>query len=102
MGTFANSKDPDKMQHNAAFHQGLRGLLRGKQPSGTEMHHYLENSTRDPLNYPIDSPIVIVSICMGNFIRLCSYRRCLLFGLNHYRIACFICANSEGSGENAQ
>ena len=23
MGTFSNSKDPDEMQHNAAFHQGL-------------------------------------------------------------------------------
>ena len=22
-GTFANSEDPDEMQHNAAFHQGL-------------------------------------------------------------------------------
>ena len=24
MSTFANSKDPDEMQHNAAFHQGLQ------------------------------------------------------------------------------
>ena len=23
---FANSEDPDEMQHNAAFHQGLHGL----------------------------------------------------------------------------
>ena len=23
MGTSANSEDPDEMQHNAAFHQGL-------------------------------------------------------------------------------
>ena len=23
MSTFANSKDPDEMQHTAAFHQGL-------------------------------------------------------------------------------
>ena len=23
MSTFANSEDPDEMQHNAAFHQGL-------------------------------------------------------------------------------
>ena len=28
MGTLANSEDPDKMQHNAAFHQGLHCLLR--------------------------------------------------------------------------
>ena len=39
MGTLANSDDPDEMQHNAAFHQGLHCLLRLKQPSGTEMHH---------------------------------------------------------------
>ena len=25
MSTFANSEDPEEMQHNAAFHQGLRG-----------------------------------------------------------------------------
>ena len=36
MGTFANSEDPDEMQHNAAFHQGLHCLLRLKQ---TEIHH---------------------------------------------------------------
>ena len=32
MGTLANSEDPDEMQHKAAFHQGLHGLLRLKQP----------------------------------------------------------------------
>ena len=35
MSTFANSVDPDEMQHNAAFHQGLHFLLRSKQSSGT-------------------------------------------------------------------
>ena len=39
MGTFSNSEDPDEMQHNATFHQGLHCLLRLKQPSGTEIHH---------------------------------------------------------------
>ena len=34
MGPLANSEDPDEMQHNAAFHQGLQCLLRLKQPSG--------------------------------------------------------------------
>ena len=29
----ANSKDPDEMQHNAAFHQGLHRLQLSKQPS---------------------------------------------------------------------
>ena len=42
MGTLANSVDPDEMQHNAAFHQGLHCLQRLKHPSGTEIHHYLE------------------------------------------------------------
>ena len=32
MGTLANSADTDEMQHIAAFHQGLRCLLRYKQP----------------------------------------------------------------------
>ena len=27
MSTFENGGDPDKMQHNAAFHQGLHPLL---------------------------------------------------------------------------
>ena len=30
MGTLANSEDPDEMQHDAAFHQGLHCLLRLK------------------------------------------------------------------------
>ena len=30
MGTLTNSEDPDEMQHNAAFHQGLHYLLRQK------------------------------------------------------------------------
>ena len=45
MGTLANSEDPDEMQHHAAFHQGLHCLLRLKQPSGAEIHHYLVAST---------------------------------------------------------
>ena len=42
MGCLANNEDPDEMQHNAAFHQGLHCLLRLKQPSGTEIHRNLE------------------------------------------------------------
>ena len=34
MGTLTNSEEPDEMQHNAAFHQGLHCLLGLKQPSG--------------------------------------------------------------------
>ena len=36
MGTLANSEDPDEMQHNAAFHQGLHCLIILKQPFGTD------------------------------------------------------------------
>ena len=39
MGTLTNSEDPDKMQHYAAFPQGLHCLLRLKQSSGTEIPH---------------------------------------------------------------
>ena len=63
MGTLANSEDPDKMQHNAAFHQGLHCLLRLKQPSGIEIHQYLVNSTCDPLKHTMGSPIHVVSLC---------------------------------------
>ena len=50
MGTLANSEDPDEMQHDAAFHQGLHCLLGLKQPSGTEVHHNLETLFCDPLS----------------------------------------------------
>ena len=39
MGTFAKSEDPDEMQHNAAFHQGLHCLLILKQTSVTSYQH---------------------------------------------------------------
>ena len=32
MGTLENSEDPDEMQHNGTFDQGLHYLLRLKQP----------------------------------------------------------------------
>ena len=43
MSNLANSEDPDEMQHNAAFHQGLHCLLQLKQTLGTEIHNSLEN-----------------------------------------------------------
>ena len=70
MGTLAKSEDPDEMQHNPAFHQGLHCLLRLKLPSGTKIHHNLQNSTCDPLTYTMGSSILIVSICMGESIRI--------------------------------
>ena len=45
MGTEANNEDPDEMQHNAAFHQGLDFLPRLE----TKIHHNFENSTFDHL-----------------------------------------------------
>ena len=42
MGPMANCEDPEEMQHNAAFYQGLHILLRLKQPSGIEIHRNLE------------------------------------------------------------
>ena len=54
MGTLANSEDPDEMQHNAAFHQGLHCLLRLIQSSGAEVHDQLENIICDPFKYIMD------------------------------------------------
>ena len=42
MGTLTNSEDPDEMQHNAAFYQGLHCLPRVKQPS--DCADYLEGT----------------------------------------------------------
>ena len=55
---------------NAAFHQGLHCLLRLKQSSGTEIHHYLENCTCDPLKYTMGRPVLIVSMSMGKSFRI--------------------------------
>ena len=63
-GTLANSEDPDEMQPNAAFHQGLHYLPRLKQPSETEIHYNLENITCDPLKCTMDSPMLIISSAM--------------------------------------
>ena len=68
MDILAKSEDPDEMQHSAAFHQGLHCLLRLKQPLWTDVHHDLETFTCDPLKYTMDSPILIVLICMGKYI----------------------------------
>ena len=40
MGTLANNEDPDKMQHNAAFYQRLRCLLRLKQTAETNTSQF--------------------------------------------------------------
>ena len=69
-GTLGDSGDQDEMKHNAAFHQGLQCYLRLKQPSGTEIHHNLDNYTCDPFKNTMGNSILIVSICMGKPIRI--------------------------------
>ena len=39
MSTFANSEDPDEMQHNAALHQGLHCLQRLKISSDKKIQY---------------------------------------------------------------
>ena len=38
----ANSDNPDELPYKAAFYLGLYCLLRLKQSSGTEIHHFIE------------------------------------------------------------
>ena len=42
-----------------------------KQSSGTEVHNYLEISTRDPLKYIMSNSILIVFICVGKILSEC-------------------------------
>ena len=48
MSTFANSKDPDEMQHNAAFHQALHCLKRSKRYSDKGMQYFRKIITCHP------------------------------------------------------
>ena len=41
--TFANSEDPDEMQHNASFHQGLHCLYMKKDLQTREYNIFFEN-----------------------------------------------------------
>ena len=54
MGTLTISEDPDKMPHNAAFHQGMHCLLRPNQSSEKEIQYFLEIITCDPSIYTMD------------------------------------------------
>ena len=67
MGNLTNSKDPDEIQHNAAFHQGLHCLLLLRGPLRTTIHHNLESLQMH--NGP-SSPILIVLIGMGKSIKI--------------------------------
>ena len=50
MSIFANSEDPDEMQHNVLFHQGLQWLLGHNRERITV--HLFEIITCDPTVYP--------------------------------------------------
>ena len=70
MDTLANSEDPDEMQHNAVFQQGLHCLLRQIQSSGILVHNHLEMYTCDPLKYKMVNPILLVFISVEKYIRM--------------------------------
>ena len=67
MGTLTKSEDPDEMQHNAEFHQGLQFLLRSRQFSRTKQHQNLDLC---PLRYIMDSLVLIAFIHKGESIRI--------------------------------
>ena len=65
MSTLANRDDPDEMQHNAAFHQGLHSLLSQKKSPDFEMQFYLEVIICVPSIYTNDRGIpTCTQICM--------------------------------------
>ena len=68
MGILTNSEDPDEMLHNAAFHQGLRCLLRQNLASEKEIQYFLEIITCDPSIYTMDHPDLIVCSFKKNSI----------------------------------
>ena len=72
MATLANSEDPDEMQHNAAFHQGLHCLLKIKTTFRDRITAYFRKFylSCDPLKYTMGSTILIVSICIGKSFRI--------------------------------
>ena len=41
-GTLTDSEEPNELLHMAAVHQGLHCLLRKKQTSRQEIHHFIE------------------------------------------------------------
>ena len=48
-GTFANSEDPDEMQHNAAFHQGLYTVVKVKRSISSADPEGGDRGSRPPL-----------------------------------------------------
>ena len=54
MSTLENTEDPDEMQHDAAFHQGLHCLPRLNNLK-RQINHILEDSACDPLKCTMGS-----------------------------------------------
>ena len=69
MGTWANSEDPDEMQHNAAFHQGLHCMLRLNNLQG-QKYIIIYKFYLWPLELLNGSPMLIVAICIGKSVRI--------------------------------
>ena len=61
MLSLANSKDPEEMPHNVAFHWGLHCLLLWHNLKGKKYSFYLEIITCDPSVYTMDHPKFIAS-----------------------------------------
>ena len=71
MDTVTDCEDPHKLQHNAAFHQGLLYLLSLDQSTWTEINYNLENSNSDPFKKTMGSSILIASIyCIRKSTRI--------------------------------
>ena len=62
MGTLANSVDPDELQHNASFHQGLHCLLPQNLSSEEEIQFFVEIMACDPSIYAMNHPDNIISM----------------------------------------
>ena len=45
MSTFANSENPDEMQYNAAFHQDLHCVCKGKKDLQTKEYIFFKDIT---------------------------------------------------------
>ena len=83
MCTLTNSEDPDKMPHNAAFHQCLHLMLRSKQSSGTEIQpctalvlgvlsqkvNFIPILTHTFLSCSVE----LITCCLWKFISVSSY-----------------------------
>ena len=61
MSTFANSEDPDEMEHNAAFHQGLHCYVKVKKISRQKKTIFVFNYNLTPLVMYISQPKFISS-----------------------------------------